>query len=69
MDIMIVPNGLKRFYLLKNSNEFKNIKYMNKKEFLDSYFGFFDDEEVLQRAKRAVEDSKLANRVQCTTIF
>ena len=32
-------------------------------------FGFFDDEAVLQRAKKAVEDSRLANRVQCTTIF
>ena len=32
-------------------------------------FGFFDDEETLQRAKRAVEASGLANRVQCTTIY
>lgn len=32
-------------------------------------FGFFEDEETLQRAKRAVEASKLANRVQCTTIY
>lgn len=32
-------------------------------------FGFFDDEKVMQRAKCMVEDSKLANRVQCTTIF
>ena len=61
MDIMIVPNGLKRFYLLKNSNEFKNIKYMNKKEFLDSYFGFFDNEAfylLMEERKISYEEAK-----------
>ena len=32
-------------------------------------FGFFDDEATLQRAKKALEDARLAKRVQCTTIF
>lgn len=32
-------------------------------------FGFFEDEETLHRAKEAVEQSQLANRVYCTTIF
>lgn len=32
-------------------------------------FGFFDDEAALQRTKKAVEESRLAKRVQCTTIF
>ncbi len=32
-------------------------------------FGFFEDETSLKKAKDAVIASKLANRVQCTTIF
>ena len=32
-------------------------------------FGLFEDEETMQQAKRAVEASGLANRVQATTIY
>lgn len=32
-------------------------------------FGLFEDEETMQQAKRAVESSGLANRVQATTIY
>lgn len=32
-------------------------------------FGFFEEEETMQRAKKALQDLKPANKVQCTTIF